>query len=400
MITKAINEIGIEDFQSLIDNGISERKTIEYKSILIVDKISDKKEFLFDVSSFANANGGDLIFGIAANDAGQAEKMDGIEIDNSDKCILQIESLIRDGIKPRILGIHTEIFKLPTSKSILLIRIPKSWNTPHQTIYQDANKFYSRGTTGKYQMDYLELKNAFLQSETIIDRVRQFRNDRILSIWKNQAPMLLGEGAKIALHLIPMNSFYTTQKYDLNYIKNDQRRLPLILEGGRELRYNLDGILRYSKYDSDSHSVAYTQFSRNGIIEAVDSGIFTTQNNEGFLACNHDVRMDNYERELVRTIQKFVGLLAELKVDLPVFIFLSFIYAKNLHIEYGSRYVNGKDHKFSNDIVLIPEIILDNYNTDIPTLLKPMFDMVWNACNFEKSISYNDSGIWKYYPPK
>jgi hypothetical protein len=43
----------------LVDNQVSEHKTIEYKEALLGNADGDKKEFLADVSSFANESGGD-----------------------------------------------------------------------------------------------------------------------------------------------------------------------------------------------------------------------------------------------------------------------------------------------------------------------------------------------------
>lgn len=64
MIQKNIDEITEEDLQALIDNSVLESKSIEYKQSLPGNSDSEKKEFLADVSSFANASGGDLIYGI------------------------------------------------------------------------------------------------------------------------------------------------------------------------------------------------------------------------------------------------------------------------------------------------------------------------------------------------
>jgi len=41
--------------QSLVDNSVSEKKTIEYKQSLPSNSYEDIKEFLADVSAFANA---------------------------------------------------------------------------------------------------------------------------------------------------------------------------------------------------------------------------------------------------------------------------------------------------------------------------------------------------------
>lgn len=64
MIPKAFDQITEQELQGLVNNGVLEGKTIEYKQEMTINKDSDKKEFLADVSSFANAGGGDLIYGI------------------------------------------------------------------------------------------------------------------------------------------------------------------------------------------------------------------------------------------------------------------------------------------------------------------------------------------------
>jgi len=64
MISKRLEDIGEVELDSLIANGVPEGKTIEYKKVLPGNFDGDKKEFLADVSSFANTAGGDLIFGI------------------------------------------------------------------------------------------------------------------------------------------------------------------------------------------------------------------------------------------------------------------------------------------------------------------------------------------------
>ena len=159
MITKPIEAIKITDFQELIDNGVNEGKTIEYKQTLNLKTDNDKKEFLADVSSFANASGGDLIIGIS-EDKGIPKSIEGIELGDRDQTLLQIESLSRDGIKPRIMGNHIKTFNVSGNKFIILIRIHKSWASPHQVILKGSDKFYSRGTNGKYKLDLEELRSA------------------------------------------------------------------------------------------------------------------------------------------------------------------------------------------------------------------------------------------------
>ena len=52
------------DLQRLIDDGVPEGREIDYKLELAVATDQEKKEFLADVSSFANTVGGVLYIGI------------------------------------------------------------------------------------------------------------------------------------------------------------------------------------------------------------------------------------------------------------------------------------------------------------------------------------------------
>ena len=77
----AINHLRIEMIdqvllQSLIDGKVGESKTVEYKSQLPGRADKDRREFLYDVSSFANASGGFLLFGIEAPDGIRPQSVD------------------------------------------------------------------------------------------------------------------------------------------------------------------------------------------------------------------------------------------------------------------------------------------------------------------------------------
>ncbi len=83
LFNKPLTEIDENDLHVLIDDKVAERKTIEYKRDLPRNSYKDRKEFLADVSSFANTVGGYLIYGI---DAKQGIPVDlcGVEIASVD----------------------------------------------------------------------------------------------------------------------------------------------------------------------------------------------------------------------------------------------------------------------------------------------------------------------------
>jgi len=61
---KSLESLEESDLQALIDKEDREKKTIDYKVSLPNNTYDSKKEFLADVSSFANAAGGHLVIGM------------------------------------------------------------------------------------------------------------------------------------------------------------------------------------------------------------------------------------------------------------------------------------------------------------------------------------------------
>ena len=111
---KPLESVDETDLQALIDNKVAETKTVEYKESLPGNSDSDKREFLADTSSFANAAGGHLVYGIREQDGVPVELL-GLKLPNTDAEILRRENMIRDGIEPRIPGVSFRAVPLASS---------------------------------------------------------------------------------------------------------------------------------------------------------------------------------------------------------------------------------------------------------------------------------------------
>ncbi|MCX5908563.1 MAG: ATP-binding protein, partial [Deltaproteobacteria bacterium] len=216
-LNKPIESISETDLQTLKENQVAEGKTVEYKAALPGGTDSGKKEFLADVSSFANASGGHLLFGIEEAN-GIPTAIPGLDIPDTDALINRLENIVRDGIEPRIPGIQMRKIDLKTSKKVIIISIPKSWSLPHMVIFQGHSKFYSRNSSGKYPLDVGELRSAFLLSETTIERIRRFRLERLGKILSGETPVPVELVPKMVLHLIPINAFDPARKLDPKFI--------------------------------------------------------------------------------------------------------------------------------------------------------------------------------------
>ena len=85
----------IED-HAVVADEVEEGRTIEYKLELPSGKDSERKEFLADESSFANAAGGDLLYGIeekrdvSGNTTGIPESLPGLAGINADEVIRRL----------------------------------------------------------------------------------------------------------------------------------------------------------------------------------------------------------------------------------------------------------------------------------------------------------------------
>jgi len=210
---KPVDSITEQDIQELIDTQIdaqkAERKTVEYKQALPGGADNDKREFLADVSSFANTAGGNLLFGIEEQ-AGIPIKITGVQVDDADAYKLRLESMLRDGIAPRLprVDVHPVALNSKPNHYVFLLRVQKSWLSPHRVIFKDHGHFYARNSGGKFRLDVTELRTAFELLGTTTERIRDFRAERLSRISAGEEiPALLNEEfPKLVLHMIPSSS--------------------------------------------------------------------------------------------------------------------------------------------------------------------------------------------------
>ena len=203
LVGKPLDEITEADLQELIDHQVAEGKEYDYKLQMNYSD-EDKREFLADVSSFANTVGGHLIIGMDEA-GGIPTAIQGLQEDK-DSLKLRLEEIIRNGIAPRI---RFDIQPAPvTSGNVVVIRIPQSWSAPHMVTFKNYSRFYARNSAGKYQLDVTDLRSAFTLSEATTERIRNFRLDRIAKIAADETPIKLSAGAKLVLHVVPIGALH------------------------------------------------------------------------------------------------------------------------------------------------------------------------------------------------
>lgn len=386
MIPNALNDITIQDINQLIAESRTEDRTIEYKQIVPGNADSEKIPLLLKpVCSFANTDGGDLIFGVRAQD-GIPQEIVGIDIANLDQLKLTIEHVLQSGIEPQLRGVGIKEIPISDNKYVLVVRVPKSWISPHRV--KNNARFYARNSAGGYELDVPQIKQSFYFSETIAERIRAFRADRIATVSSNAPPVPLQEGVRLMLHILPLVSFASPSMFSVSQYENLWQRISPPGSGSIDYHLNFDGIVVSSGTEANGFR-AYSQLFRSGILEFVRN--YEPHGQQKYIPSAE------YEQTLMHNFKNGLSVLRELGVSQPMWVNLTIVGAKGFRLGVGqnTRFFNNEPRPFDRDVLAIPDLEIDTFEVNVASILKPLFDFVWNAGGYRGSLNYDENGLWK-----
>lgn len=380
-----IESVTKETIQSLINN-VSESTQIDFKKKLNLNKDEEKKEFLADVVSFASTSGGDIIIGISEN-KGIAEKIEPIEIPDIDNFKLSVSSIIKDGIEPRV---NFQIKEFLFDKEyVILLRIFKLFPGPPMIIYKNTSKFFGRGASGKYQLNYLQIRNAFTSAATINETFKEFRNNRINHFLSGvdgndpSKPFML-------FYIYPINEV----NFDINNIPVEKINEALypVTSGSFDKTYNIEGfaMYRHIKHDGDNR-LTQNQLFYNSAIEIYDDNFLNNKkiSNKSNIKL---VYLDYLEGHIIRNFERIIKFYSKYSISAPYLINFSLVSIRNsqgathdLKHNYSFKIINRENLIFREFVI--------NPNTDYPVdSLKLMFDDLWRSFGVFKSPSFDEDG--------
>lgn len=388
LLRKPLQNITSDDILYLTDNQIQESIDLDYKKELPSNSLDDKKEFLADISSFANAFGGIIVYGIEElrdeknQNTGLPGEIVGLGTINMDREALRLGSMIRDGLDPHLNNVEFKDINV-NDKLVLLIGIPRSLFAPHMISFRGSGKFFSRHNSEKFKMDAREIKQSFLQTNEWENAANNFRIKRIIDVRSLKfIPNLETEGSYF-VHIFPLGSNRTEIELKKHTKLLNDLHPPTCYAWNK--RFNLDGFLVYGGHEKCN---SYIQYFRNGGVELYTTRLYDS----GYEREPPRLYGNDVEKVTVRYIEKLFTFLPELRVGPPLIIYLSIMDLKNVGILEISRN-SGIVGKFDRDEILLPGLIVDNLDIDISELLHQNFDILWQAAGLSESPNYKD-GIW------
>lgn len=176
LFDKPLEQVTEEDLQGLIDGKIRECVYLDYKSKTYGNNDSAKKEFLKDVSAFANARGGYLLIGITEK-YGYPREILGI--DNVDDEAAASISLCSSCIQERIQGLKVHPVPLDNGKHVLVVEVPRSIRRPHMISFSKHSSFWKRQSDQNVSMNIDDIRDAFIAGNNMMNRVEEIiKNQR------------------------------------------------------------------------------------------------------------------------------------------------------------------------------------------------------------------------------
>jgi len=254
---------------------------------------------------------------------------------------------------------------------------------PHRVIFKGHDKFYGRNSAGKYPLDVSELRESFAASTGVTDKLKSLRAERLLAI-NNDPPIAFIAGSKVVLHCVPVQSLTERTNYDVLRYAEHAHQIPLLSNTLHNWIINFDGLLGYA---GPTTAHAYTQLFRNGVIESV-SGTLLRSDNQGPRFIPHIA----LEQKTLQHVKRCLRVFSQLGVNPPFAISLTLLGAKDFQIQASQWADPGLPIKQQD--LFLPEAVLQEFDGSLPKLLKPIFDLVWNASGLHGSVNFDAEGNW------
>ena len=385
LLGKNFDEIDISIIEALIEAGAPESVHLDFKMQSYGRSDADKKELLKDVSSFANCLGGHLVIGIEEHE-GSATKLSPITGVDVDAELQRLESIVRTGVEPAIVGLRMKRIDHQRG-SIIVMQIPRSHNPPHRVILKNSNRYYSRNSAGTYELSIEELRMLFGERRSTEERARAFVNERFLKIQANDGVIPLpADESVFVMHLVPLPDFASGRRIEISSLHEVGSSFCPIGAMGWSKRVNLEG---YCVYRGGNPCHGYTQIFRDGSVEATSASLIKPHNGARYIPSLSLIE------KLLPTLNSYIRACRKLDVSPPFLLQMSFVGTNGVKLGVWHRQLYEDELvAYKRNVLHLPSSIVTDYREigGYDDVLAEQMHFLWNAFNFESCPHFDENG--------
>lgn len=385
MLNLRISEINAELLAQICSEQWGETQTLDFKAILPKATDEDRMEFRKDVCALANADGGDIVFGISekAGRANSVNPITGTTFDATKRSLLQ---LLESRIEPSIPAVRFHEVQVEGG-FVLLLRVPASFVGPHRFGAPAAERFVMRTDTKTIDLSYAYLRQAFERGSSLVEQARTFRANRLELLHERKTVPFLYSGPVLAVHIIPLSGLAGRADVDIAGLHNDNRPLMVNKDAMNWRRMTtLDGLVTHPAPDDDGVENLITMF-RNGAFETVHKAGWETPVKAvvGELAGMH----------LRATIKTYAAAAESFSVNGPALVGVAVANAAGMYLQID-RSTYTREPVWDKHIV-IPDVLVEdiaNPTLDVDTICRPLIEVLYQAFGAPRCPYFNSGGEW------
>jgi hypothetical protein len=389
---------------SLKDRRVREDRTLDFKREFDISSPDSQSEFLKDVTAFANASGGTLLYGVEegkGENEGLIGALPGLDLD-ADATHRLIDNLLRDGVDERPMGILHMAVPREDGRFYYVVRVPPSPLAPHMvTSGRHRSKFFLRASTTASPMDARQIKETALKSASAYDRAMENVEHR-RRILIRRANRYVEEGGRIdhpsdqarqaILHVAPLfalpGGFALTDQEVVN------RLAKVSILGwpadNYSMRFALDGL--YVSY----RDYARAAFLRSGIAEFQE---FILDNNPAPALSSSKSTPPlpawKIEEGVLHALDSCAGLTADGLLPLPLVVALTLTSVDASRLQRSPSLSSLSPATIDQDEVEVTPIVLHAWDQMAAVQVRSLFDEMYQGWGFSRSSNYVEGKrIW------
>jgi hypothetical protein len=97
--------------------------------------------------------------------------------------------------------------------------------------------------------------------------------------------------------------------------------------------------------------------------------------------------------DLIDGVTNGLEIVRRLDHPLPIFVLVTLFGAKNCYFA-TTRNWHRDSFPIDRDLLLLPDVMVENYNDQSTKILRPVFDALWQTVGQSKCTLYDSTGEW------